>query len=178
MSDSRDHPERFTIRRVASIRELEEAFDLLGAQFTPPFTSRDRTFDDLLRHYPEDRPLMLVAEQEGQVVGGVMGFCSTLRIIALLPEARGKGLGRRLLQTYEVGAMQRGVRTISLGADEKEKGFYAHMGYRGKSSMHKELPLPGRVLDHRLRKLEAVMGDLDIGQVVQTDETGKIPSLF
>jgi hypothetical protein len=44
--------------------------------------------------------------------------------------------------------------------------------------MHKELPLPGRVLDYRLRKLEARIGDLEAGQVVQTDETGKIPSLF
>ena len=74
--------------------------------------------------------------------------------------------------------MRRGVRMISLGADEREKGFYLRMGYRGRSSMHKELPLPGRVLAFRLQKLEAVMGDLEAGQVVQTDETGKVPSLF
>ena len=52
------------------------------------------------------------------------------------------------------------------------------MGYLGKSSMHKDLPLPGRVLELRLRKLEALIGDLEAGQFVQTDETGNIPSLF
>jgi hypothetical protein len=52
------------------------------------------------------------------------------------------------------------------------------MGYHGKSSMHKELPLPGRVLELRLKKLETKLGDLEVGQVVWTDEMGKIPSLF
>ena len=74
--------------------------------------------------------------------------------------------------------MRRGVQMISLGAVEHAKGFYQRMGYRGKSSMHKDLPLPGRVLELRLQKLEALIGDLEAGQLVQTDETGNIPSLF
>ena len=74
--------------------------------------------------------------------------------------------------------MQQGVCTISLGAPAQAKGFYARMAYRGRSSMHEELPLPGRVRDHRLRKLEATIGDLVVGQVVWTDEAGKIPPLF
>jgi predicted N-acetyltransferase YhbS len=178
MNGSEAGCERYTIRLVASIGELKEALDVLGAQFEPPIDSRDRVLADLLRHYPQDRRLMVVAEKDGRIIGGAMGFGSTLRIIALVPEDREKGLGRRLVQTFEVGAMRRGVRTISLGAVEGAKGFYVHMGYRGKSSMHKELPLPGRVLEFRLRKLEAVIGDLDVGQVVQTNKEGKVPSLF
>jgi predicted N-acetyltransferase YhbS len=178
MSEGRASCESYTIRCVASIEELAEAFNLLGAQFTPPVTSKDREYVDLLEHYPQDRRLMLVAEKDGRIVGGVLGFGSTLRIIALEPAERGKGLGRRLIQSYEVGAMRRGVQTISLGAIEGAKGFYLRMGYHGKLSMHKELPLPGRVLEWRLSKLEARLGDLENGQVVQTDETGKVPSLF
>jgi hypothetical protein len=34
------------------------------------------------------------------------------------------------------------------------------------------------VLELRLRKLEAAMGDLEVGQVVQADEAGQIPPLF
>ena len=64
------------------------------------------------------------------------------------------------------------------GAVDDAKGFYARVGYRGKSSMHKELPLPGRVREFRLRKLEAELGDLEVGQVVSVDATGKIPPLF
>ena len=170
--------ESYTIRMVASAEELVAAFDVLGAQFTPPLTHEDPQFVQLRDGYPEDRRLMLVVEQKGRIVGGVLGFGNTLRIIALEPAARGKGLGRRLMQCYEVGAMRRGVQGISLGAIEGAKGFYERMGYHGKSSMHKELPLPGRVLEFRLNKLEAKLGDLETGQVVQTDATGKVPPLF
>jgi len=170
--------ESYTIRQVASLKELAAAFDRLGAQFTPPVTHEDPEFAKLRDGFPEDRRLMLVVEQDGRIVGGVLGSSNVLRIIALEPGARRKGLGRRLIQTYEVGAMRRGVQTISLGAIEGAKGFYLRMGYHGKSSMHKELPLPGRVLEFRLHKLEALLGDLEIGQVVQTDETGKVPPLF
>jgi len=170
--------ESYTIRQVASLEDLVEAFDRLGAQFTPPVTHEDPEFAKLRDGFPEDRRLMLVAEQDGRIAGGVLGSSNVLRIIALEPGARRKGLGRRLIQTYEVGAMRRGVQTVSLGAIEGAKGFYLRMGYHGKSSMHKELPLPGRVLEFRLRKLEALVGDLEAGQVVQTDASGKIPPLF
>ena len=119
---------------------------------------------------------MLVVEKDGRIIGGALGFRSTLRIIGLEPSARGKGLGRRLLQTFELAAMRRGVRTISLGADEA-KGFYLRMGYHGKSSLHKELPAPSRVQDLRLKRLELLFGNLEVGQIVQTDAIGKIPSL-
>ena len=178
MNGSKIDRECYIIRQVASVKELHEVFVILGAQFAPPIPRTDRVFADLVNHYPQDRRLMLVAEKDGQIVGGVLGFENILRIIALVPAERGKGLGRRLIQTFEIGAMQRGIRTISLGAKEGAKGFYVRMGYRGKTSMHKDLPLPGRVLDFRLKKLKAMIGDLEAGQVVQTDETGKVPPLL
>ena len=178
MGDDKVGRECYTIRRVASIEELKETFDILGAQFTPPVADEDRVFIDLVDHYSQDRQLMLVVEKDGQIVGGALGFGDTLRVIALKPEARGKGLGLRLIQTFEVSAMRHGVRMISLGAAQHAKGFYERMGYRGKSSMHKDLPLPGRVLEFRLQKLEALIGDLEAGQSVETDDTGNIPSLF
>lgn len=168
----------YFIRQVASIEELKDVFDLLGRQFSPPLTRTDRLIDDLLDNYPQDRRLMLVAEKDGRIVGGVLGFASTLRMIALEPQVRGIGLGRRLMQTFEVAAMRLGVQMISLGAVEAERDFYLHMGYRGKKSMHKELPLPGPVLERRLLKLEAQLGDLESGQFVQVDDIGKVPPLF
>jgi GNAT superfamily N-acetyltransferase len=163
---------------VASLDELRRAFGILSAQFDPPTPDPERLLADLVDHYPQDRRLMLVVERDGEIVGGALGFASTLRIIALKPEFRGVGLGRRLIQSYEIGAMRLGVRTISLGAVEEARSFYHHMGYRGKHSMHKELPLPGRVLEFRLRKLEALLGDLSLGQILELDDTGKVPALF
>lgn len=170
--------ECFTIRRVASIEELKDTFDILGRQFTPPLSRENRLIEPLLRDYPRDRGTMLVAEKAGRIVGGVLGSGGIVRIIALEPEVRGIGLGRRLLQTFEVAAMRQGVPIISLGAAEAERGFYRRLGYRGKHSMHKELPLPGRFLELHLSRLEARLGDLERGQVVAVDQTGKIPALF
>lgn len=178
MNNEKGGCEKYIIRRVTSIEELRDTFYVLAAQFTPPLADDDRICADLMHHYPQDRQLMLLVEKDEQTIGGALGFGSTLRIIALELAYRGKGLGQRLIQTFEVAAMRHGVHMISLGAVEQAKDFYVRMGYRGKSSMHKELPLPGRVLELRLRKLEALIGDLDVGQVVQTDEKGKISPLF
>jgi GNAT superfamily N-acetyltransferase len=170
--------DKYLLRFVSSMHDLEMAFDVLGAQFNPPMTHSDRNFSDLSQNYPQDRHLMLVVEKGGRIIGGALGFRNVLRIIALEPEMRGKGLGQRMIQTFEVCAMRHGVRMISLGAVADAKRFYERMGYRGKSSMHKELPLPGRVLEMRLKKLEPVVGDLEVGQVIETNEFGKVPSLF
>ncbi len=120
---------------------------------------------------------MLVVEKDGRIIGGVLGFGSILRILGLEPSARGRGLGRRLLQTFEVAAMRRGVSTISLGADEA-KGFYLRQGYHGKSSLHKELPAPSRMQDLRLKRLDPLIGNLEVGQIVTTDVAGKVPPLL
>jgi hypothetical protein len=74
--------------------------------------------------------------------------------------------------------MHHRVATISLGARETAKEFYESIGYCGKSSMHKGLPLPGKSLDWRLRKLDAAIGDLEGGEDLQLDESGKILPLF
>jgi predicted N-acetyltransferase YhbS len=86
----------YLIRHVASPGELETALNILGAQFDPLYTHENYNFEDLANELPDDRQLMLVAEHEGQVIGRALGFCSTLRIIAIVPEHRGKGLGGRL----------------------------------------------------------------------------------
>ncbi len=177
MTNSSVSQKSYTIRKVASLDELREAFAVIGAQFTPPIPRGDRRLDDLVRNFPQDRSLMLIAERDGQIIGGALGFQSTLRIIGLEPSATGKGLGRRLMQTFEIAAMRRGVCAISLGADEA-KSFYQRLGYQGKASLHKELPRPSRVQERRFKRLESQIGNLEVGQTVKTDVTGKVPPLF
>jgi GNAT superfamily N-acetyltransferase len=150
----------YTIRPVGSEQELVRAFDVLGAQFQKPLRHEDRQFVDLARRFPEDSALMLVVEDDGQLVGGALAFrggeagpgCDvTLRIIALLPEHRGRGLGRRLVERIEREATRLGVRGIGLGADEAV-GFYQNLSYRGKSGMYKALPLSSTYDDPHARR--------------------------
>jgi GNAT superfamily N-acetyltransferase len=126
---------------------------------------------------------MLIVADVDRIVGGAFGFRRgdgvTLRMIGLEQEYRGFGLGRRLIQAIEVEAMHLGARSISLGANEVSKGFYMALGYRGKSSMHKDLPLPSRVLDARLERLTAALGDLEVGQcVTPTSGSDRVPTLL
>ena len=89
----------------------------------------------------------------------------TLRIIGLEPNARGLGLGRRLMEAVELAAIRIGVSGINLGGASADiKGFYRHMGYGGRGTMmSKALPLPGRFLEARLRRLKRAAGDLVLG---------------
>lgn len=151
----------YQIRGVESPSELIAAFDLLGAQLPTPLTHRDRQFSDLDRRFVEDRSLMLVVEYEGAIVGGALAFrrndVVTLRIIALVADHRGRGLGRQLVERIERAATNLGGREIALGADEAV-GFYHRLGYRGKSGLRKQLPAGSALLHHdskdRRRALE------------------------
>ena len=100
---SADSPASYPIRPVASMNELVSAFDLVGEQFEPNVTHKARRFQDLARRFTEDQRLMLIVESRGRIVGGAFAFRKsrlgvTLRMIALQPRARGRGLGRRLIE--------------------------------------------------------------------------------
>jgi len=150
--------------------ELAKAFDAIAGQMSPSVTHDDRRFHDLARRFPEDRALMLVVQEKSRIVGGALSFRKlrkggsgiTLRIIGLEPSARGLGLGRRLTEAVELAAIRIGASGINLGGASAEiKGFYNHLGYGGRGTMmSKALPLPGRVLEARLRRLKGATGDL------------------
>jgi GNAT superfamily N-acetyltransferase len=111
------------IRPVASPRELARAFELIGARRARAL-EQDRYFLQLARGFPADRPLMLVAEVNGQLIGAVFAFrkdsspecrTATLRYVAVRPPYRGLGLERRLIQRIEDGAASLGVTRVTQG---------------------------------------------------------------
>jgi Acetyltransferase (GNAT) family len=70
---------------------------------------------------------------ERREVGGALGFRESptnaiLRVLALVPEARGDGLGRELLGVFEETAARAGVTSIALGAGQAA-GFYVRCGW-------------------------------------------------
>jgi GNAT superfamily N-acetyltransferase len=120
------------IRPVQSLDECE-LFDLVGAQLPTRLTRVDRRFAELAEHFPEDKPLMLVATIGGKAVGGALAFRRnaegvTLRVVGVSEDYRSQGIGHRLLKAVEDAAAVLGVRTMSLGADEA-RGFYGPLGY-------------------------------------------------
>jgi GNAT superfamily N-acetyltransferase len=157
------------IRPVASPRELARAFELIGARRAPAL-GQDRYFLQLARRFPDDRPLVLVAELDGQLIGAGFAFrtdsspacrTATLRNVAVQPPYRGLGLERRLIQRIEQAAARLGVTGIILGGSRSaERRFFVSLGYRGRHEggfMGKQLPLTvlprGRARRERLEDL-------------------------
>ena len=137
------HP---VVRPVKSRAELAAVFDVAGAQIVPPMTHDDRRFADLDRRFDDDRALMLVAEGDG-ILGGALAFRAksgdvALRVIGLVPTARGRGLGRQLVEAVEREAMALGCRTVAAGGiTPQTRGFYERLRFRGRHSMmSKDLP--------------------------------------
>jgi predicted N-acetyltransferase YhbS len=176
----------YRIRRVLSVDDLRSCLAVVAAHFSPPMAADDVRFEHLYERFDESRPLMVVAERDGEVVGGVFGAVTEDRSNAKLGpvsvdgSVRGMGLARRLMQSVEVEAMALGVCELHLGSKKDARGFYASLGYQGKRTYkHRALPLPGRVRDLKVAKLQAALGDLDEGQLVATDaDTGKVPALW
>jgi GNAT superfamily N-acetyltransferase len=130
----------YVIRPVQSAMELAEVFDVMGAELAPA-----RTIAELARVFPERRVLMLLAEDDDRIVGGAYVGPRGNMAIALVPQARGQGLGTRLAQRLEEGAIWLGLPAIDAGAvTDRTRNFYLRLGYHGQgSTMRKELPASG-----------------------------------
>jgi GNAT superfamily N-acetyltransferase len=153
---------------------LVRRFELIGARRAPAL-EQDRYFLQVARRFPDDRPLMIVAELDGQTIGAGFAFrtgsspacrTATLRNVAVQPLYRGLGLERRLIQRIEHGVASLGVTGIILGGPRgTERQFFASMGYRGRHEggfMSKQLRLTPQQRDpgwrQRLENLRSRAG--------------------
>ncbi len=72
-----------------------------------------------------------VAELNAKIVGvAVMGHNGHLYLCYVLPEVKGKGIGRQLLQAAEHSVLHLDLPALSLESTITAKGFYEHYGYR------------------------------------------------
>lgn len=75
-----------------------------------------------------------VANAEGRMVGGALIWAYwgwvDVSLVALEPEVRGQGLGRRLMAAIEDKAREEGCLRLRVEAFGGELGFYKRMGYR------------------------------------------------
>ena len=106
----------------------------------------DRTFEalvaevlaDFIRHHDPACERAFIAEENGTRLGSI--FCvrndeqtARLRLFLLMPEVRGRGLGRYLLDTCMGWARDRGYRRMRLSTHESHHAacaLYARAGWR------------------------------------------------
>ncbi|TAK56048.1 MAG: GNAT family N-acetyltransferase [Gammaproteobacteria bacterium] len=122
---------------AAIIRTVMASFGASG----PGFASQDPEVDAMSASYAAPRSTYFVLEQDGRVIGGagiapLAGAAPTvceLRKMYFLPEARGRGLGARMLATCLAAARDLGFTRCYLetltGMDHAQR-LYARAGFR------------------------------------------------
>jgi predicted GNAT family N-acyltransferase len=117
------------IRPTRDTGEIEQALALrervfVGEQGVTPAADRDGL---------DDQSLQFVAVEDGRVVGTcrvlIRGGVARLGRMAVEPHARGRGLGRQLLEEAERGALEAGATLVRLHAQAAAVSLYARGGY-------------------------------------------------
>ncbi|MBW2413787.1 MAG: GNAT family acetyltransferase [Deltaproteobacteria bacterium] len=95
--------------------------------------------------------LFFVAERDGRIVGSVMagyeGHRGQINYLAVLPDLRGSGLGRQLMDHAEAVLREIGAPKINLqvrGANREVIAFYEALGYRVDDTVNLGKRLDGR----------------------------------
>ncbi|QOS97626.1 GNAT family N-acetyltransferase [Brevibacterium sp. JNUCC-42] len=94
------------------------------------------TMDSLAKQLAWDSDLVMVAEEDGEVVGVIVGTIDGTRAyfyrLAVSLSSQGLGIGRKLVEALEKRFHQRGVNQILImvnQANERVLPFYQTMGY-------------------------------------------------
>lgn len=127
---------------AAIIRTVMTEYGAVG----PGYSIEDPEVDAMFEAYNHARALFLVLENaDGHLVGcggiaplqgGDADTCE-LKKMYFLPEARGQGMGRKLMETLEVAARQRGFQQIyleTIAAMQEANRLYQRLQFE---------PLPG-----------------------------------
>lgn len=117
-------------------------------QLTASRESERETLQELSKQLARDRDLVLVAEEDGRIVGAIVGTMDRstgfFYCLAVHPDYQGRGIGRRLVASLEERFRQKGVKRIWITIDEgtrKLLPFYLHLGYTNicDTTLEKEL---------------------------------------
>lgn len=103
----------------------------------------------------EDAQIHIVAIDGDAVVGTVVLKPLTddrvkLRQMAIAPDRRGTGLGRRVVRSAEAAAAARGFRTVEMSARVSARAFYERLGYRAVGDEFLEVTVPHVTMVKRL----------------------------
>jgi ribosomal protein S18 acetylase RimI-like enzyme len=118
---------------------LEECSQVLALwERAGAIASPTDTLDEVTRLVREHAGSLLVALQEGAIVGSVIGgwdgWRGNIYRLAVAPEAQRAGLARRLVQEAERGLRAKGARRISALVERHEPhavGFWDALAARG-----------------------------------------------
>lgn len=134
----------FRLRRVPGEGTLEDAFVVRREVF---IREQDVTEDEEMDGRDEDAVHFVAYDGAGEPVGTARlrepedGVAKPERV-AVLDSYRGRGIGRRLMDTIETEARERGCSRAVLHAQTAVEEFYEDLGYRTVSDEFEEAGIP------------------------------------
>lgn len=127
-------------------RLIADTFGDFNLDYAPP-EERQRLLGPF-RHAHSDDPahqaaiariiqaeIMLVAEDEGRVVGVLRGRTNRLQSLFVRGEYHGQGIGRLLAEAFEQEALRRGASAIRVASSLFAIPFYQRLGYKKTTGM-------------------------------------------
>lgn len=91
----------------------------------------NKTPEHLDRWIADPENCVIVAEEAGALLGvGLLHRSGEIRLCYMAPEAKGRGVGRVVLQALEERATEWGIGRLALNSTIGARGFYEHMGFR------------------------------------------------
>lgn len=96
--------------------------------------------------------IMLVAEQNGEIVGVLRGKPDKLQSLFVRGDRHRQGIGRSLVQRFEQECLKQGSRQIKLMATLFAVSFYQAMGYRKSTGVRKMRSFEGEGLPYQPMK--------------------------
>lgn len=97
-------------------------------------------------------PIVLVAEDEGEVVGVLRGRSERLASLFVSGEHHRRGIGRQLVAAFEVDRARSGDAVIRLAATLYAVPFYTALGYRRTTGVRVGRSFDGTELPHQPMK--------------------------
>ncbi|MEU9046494.1 MULTISPECIES: GNAT family N-acetyltransferase [unclassified Kitasatospora] len=88
---------------------------------------------------------LIFGDQARELTGGVEGRVLLGRL-AVLPAARGTGLGAQLVRAIEAAGAERGASEVELHAQVHALGFYERLGYVAEGPVYDDAGIPHRTM--------------------------------
>jgi len=99
-------------------------------------------------------PLVLVAEEDGEIVGVLRGRKERLASLFVRGDHHRRGIGRRLVAQFEQESVRQEVRVIRVAATLYAIPFYTALGYRKTTGLRNGWSFEGTGLQYQpMRKL-------------------------
>jgi len=127
--------------------DADPLFELVRAFSTPTPATAEQFSAALDSKLPDPASCVLVAEDDGRLVGYVAGYwhatfyaggpTAWVDELLVVEPLRGQGIGRQLMDAFEAWAKARGSVLISL-ATRGAATFYEHRGYASKAAYYKK----------------------------------------